>query len=91
MATGRNFSMSGINSGHHYLPTYQILMILDNAEFLRYCGGHLAILKMATGRNFSMSEINSGHHNLPTYEMSLKSNNVEFVRYCGGHFENGDR
>jgi hypothetical protein len=32
--TGRNFSMSGINSGHHYLPTYQILMILDNVEFL---------------------------------------------------------
>jgi hypothetical protein len=26
MATGRNFSMSGINSGHHYLPTYKILM-----------------------------------------------------------------
>jgi hypothetical protein len=24
MAAGRNFSMSGINSGHHYLPTYQI-------------------------------------------------------------------
>jgi hypothetical protein len=30
MATGRNFSMSGINSGHHYLPTDQILMISDN-------------------------------------------------------------
>jgi hypothetical protein len=27
MATGRNFSMLGINSEHHYLPTYQILMI----------------------------------------------------------------
>jgi hypothetical protein len=40
MATGRNFSMSGINSGHHYLPTYQILMISDTVEFLRYCGGH---------------------------------------------------
>ena len=40
MATGRNFSMSAINSGHHYLPTYQILMISDNVEFLRYCGGH---------------------------------------------------
>jgi hypothetical protein len=26
MAIGRNFSMSGINSGHHYLPTYQFLM-----------------------------------------------------------------
>jgi hypothetical protein len=34
MATGRNFSMSGINSGHHYLPTYQILMTSDNVEFL---------------------------------------------------------
>jgi hypothetical protein len=34
MATGRNFSMSGINSGHHYLPKYKILMISDNVEFL---------------------------------------------------------
>jgi hypothetical protein len=34
MATGRNFSMSGINSGHHYLPTYKILIISDNVEFL---------------------------------------------------------
>ena len=40
MATGRNFSMSGINSGHHYLPTYKIWMISDNVEFLRYCDGH---------------------------------------------------
>jgi hypothetical protein len=34
MGTCRNFSISGINSGHHYLPTYQILMILENVEFL---------------------------------------------------------
>jgi hypothetical protein len=34
MAIGRNFSMSGINSGHYYLPTYQILMTLENVEFL---------------------------------------------------------
>jgi hypothetical protein len=34
MVTGRNFSMLGINSGHHYLPTYQILMISSNVEFL---------------------------------------------------------
>ena len=40
MATARNFSISGINSGHYYLPTYQILMISDNVEFLRYCGSH---------------------------------------------------
>jgi hypothetical protein len=40
IAIGRNFSMSGINSGHYYLPTYQILMISENVEFVRYCGGH---------------------------------------------------
>jgi hypothetical protein len=34
MAIGRNFSMSGINSGNYYLPTYQILMISENVEFL---------------------------------------------------------
>jgi hypothetical protein len=34
MVIGRNFSMLGINSGHHYLPTYQILMISGNVEFL---------------------------------------------------------
>jgi hypothetical protein len=34
IATVRNFSMSGINSGHYYLPTYKILMISDNVEFL---------------------------------------------------------
>jgi hypothetical protein len=40
MVTGRNFSMSAINSVHHYLSTYQILIISDNVEFLRYCGAH---------------------------------------------------
>ena len=29
MVIGRNISMSGINSGHHYLPTYQILIMLN--------------------------------------------------------------
>jgi len=35
MAIGRNFSRSGINLGHYYLPTYQIFMISENVEFLR--------------------------------------------------------
>ena len=34
MATGRNFSMSGINSGHHNLPAYEILLKSDNVESL---------------------------------------------------------
>ena len=40
MATGKNFQCWESKSGHHYLPTYQILMISDNVEYLRYCGGH---------------------------------------------------
>jgi hypothetical protein len=35
-----NCSMSGINSGHHNLPTYQMSLKSDNIEFVRYCGGH---------------------------------------------------
>jgi hypothetical protein len=41
MATARNFSMSGINSGHHNLPTYEMSLKSDNVEFVRYYGGHI--------------------------------------------------
>jgi hypothetical protein len=88
MATGRNVSMSGSNSGHHNLPTYEMALKSDNVEFVRYCGG---ILKMASGKKISMSGINSGHHHLPTYQILMISDNVEFLRYCGDHFEDGDR
>ena len=40
MVTGINFSMSGINSGHHNLPTYEMVLKSDNVEFVQYCGGH---------------------------------------------------
>jgi hypothetical protein len=40
MASDRHFSMSGINLGHHNLPTYEISLKSDNVEFVRYCGGH---------------------------------------------------
>jgi hypothetical protein len=30
MVTGRNCSMSGINSGHHYLPIYQIWVTIES-------------------------------------------------------------
>jgi hypothetical protein len=67
--TGRNFLISGTNSGHHnlptyemslksghhYLPTYQILMILDNVEFLRPFSWHW---KISTDRHFQ-----NGRHN----------------------------
>ena len=37
---GRNFSMSGIHSGHHNLPIYEMSLKSDNVEFVQYCGGH---------------------------------------------------
>ena len=40
MATGRDFSMSGIISGHYNLPTYEMSLKSD-VEFVRYCDGHL--------------------------------------------------
>ena len=76
MATGRNFSMSGINSGHHNLPTYEMALKSDNVEFVRYCGGHFE---------------NVGNQYLPTYQILMISDNVEYLRHCGGHFVNGDR
>jgi hypothetical protein len=88
MATGRNCSMSGINSGHHNLPTYEMALKSDNVEFVRIVA---AILKMATCRTFSMSGINPGHHYPPPYRILMISDNVEFLRYCGSHFENGDQ
>ena len=42
MVTGKKFSMSRINSEHHNLPTYEMLLKSDNdnVEFVQYCGGH---------------------------------------------------
>jgi hypothetical protein len=40
METGRNFLMSGINSGHHNLPTYEISLKSNYVEFEWYCGSH---------------------------------------------------
>jgi hypothetical protein len=37
METGRNFAMSGINSWHHNLPTYEISLKSNNAEFDFVC------------------------------------------------------
>jgi hypothetical protein len=88
MAKGRNFSMSGINSGHYYLHTNQILMISDNVEAkIQHC----SISKVAF--NLFFKPVVSGRfgrlHNRQI--ITLKSNNVQFVRNCGSHFENGDR
>jgi hypothetical protein len=40
MATAKKISMSGINLGHHNLPTYEMSLKSDNVKFVRYCDGH---------------------------------------------------
>ena len=73
--TSRNFSMSGINSSHHSLPTYEISLKSNYVEYVRYCGGHF---ENGDSKKISMSGINSGHHYLPTYQILMISENVEF-------------
>jgi hypothetical protein len=49
MATGRNFSMSGINSGHQNIPTYEMALKSDNElipDIEKF--QPVAIFKMAT-------------------------------------------
>ena len=66
METGRHFSMSGINLGHHNLPTcLYIWNVIEIGQCWIYAVIVAAIMKMATGRNFSMSGISLGHHNQP--------------------------
>ena len=38
--TRYDFSMSGIYSGYHNLPTYEMSLKSDIVEFVRHCGGH---------------------------------------------------
>jgi hypothetical protein len=40
MENGRHISISGINSGHHNLPTYESSLKSNIVEFVQYCGGH---------------------------------------------------
>jgi hypothetical protein len=50
MATGRNFSMSGINLGHHNLHTYEMSLKSDNVEFVRF-QRHFICMKIMMSQN----------------------------------------
>jgi hypothetical protein len=71
MATGRNFSMSGINSGHHNLPTYEMALKSDNVDLVWHPELipdieqflPVAIFKMATTISQKINIVQY-HHNL---------------------------
>jgi hypothetical protein len=75
MATGRNFSMSGINSGHLNLHTYEMSLKSDNVEFVRYCGGHF---DCPISSKFYMWVDNDVPNYFPTLKLSTSR-----------HFQNG--
>ena len=69
METGRNFSMSGINSGRW------------NWTMLNLCGIVAAILKMATGRNFRCQE---SFRDIIIYpHMKCRWNRTILLNLCG--------
>jgi hypothetical protein len=71
MATARNFSMSGINSGHHNLPTYEMSLKSDNVEYVRNCGGHFENNDVPnwflTSKNFYLSPFSKWPPQYRTY------------------------
>jgi hypothetical protein len=97
MATARNFSMLGIYSGHHNLPTYE--MSLKSATYHMYVDYDVPNWFL-TSKNFYRSPFskwppqcrtNSTMSDFNNISYVCRLDNAEFVRYCGGHFENGDR
>jgi hypothetical protein len=69
MATGRNFSMSGINSGHYNLPTYEMSLKSDNVEFVRYCGDHFV-----NGDRYKFCNVGTS--------LSTHISNLDDIRQC---------
>jgi hypothetical protein len=88
MATGRNCSMLGINSGHHYLPTYQILMISDNVE--KFAVLWWPFWKWRPVEIFQCRDIII-YPNIKFwwYRTMLNFYRPFFIPYFGSHFENG--
>jgi hypothetical protein len=84
MATGRNFSMSEINSGHHNLPTYEMSLKSDNVEFSschHFQNGH------HNAAQIQHCPISTTFHMWVDYDVS----NLFLTLKNFGHFENGDR
>ena len=85
MASARNFSMSGINSGHHNLPTYEMSVKSDNVEFVRYCGGQFEYIfwkKLLNGlklRAFEKYYYILVKYKMPYYYSSMV---IRYIFYC---------
>jgi hypothetical protein len=92
MATVRNFSMSAINSEHHYLPTYKILMISDNVEFfavLWWSFWKWRPVEIFQCRESIRDIIIYSHIKFWWYRTMLNFNRPFFMPCFGSHFENG--
>jgi hypothetical protein len=100
MATGRNFSMLGINSGHHYLPIYKILMItLFDFNEISYVGRLWWPELIPNIENFLLVSTIPHKFNIVQFQRNfifiIIYPYIKFwwyrtmLNFCG-HFENGD-
>ena len=96
MATGRNCLMSGINSGHHYLPTYQILKW--NGVEIGQCWICVVLwwpfwkwrpVEIFQCRESIRDIIIYPHIKFWWYQTMLNFYRPFFIPYFGSHFENG--
>ena len=94
MATGRNLSMSGINSGHHNLPTYE----MPNGVEIGQCWICAVLwwpfwkwrpVEIFQCRESIQDIIIYPHIKFWWYRAMLNFYRPFFIPYFGSHFENG--
>ena len=86
------FDVTGINSGHHNLPTYEMALKSDNVEFVRYLWR--SFWKWQPVEIFQCLEsirdiIIYPHIKFWWYRTMLKFYHPFFMPCFGSHFENG--
>jgi hypothetical protein len=86
MASGRNVSVSGINSGHHNQPTYEMALKSDNVEFVRYLWR-----PFSKWRPVEIFQCREWIWDIIIYPHIKFWWHRTMLNFCGGHFENGDR
>jgi hypothetical protein len=86
MATGRNFSMSGINSGHHILPRYEMSLKYfqngrHNTAKIQHCSISKVAFDLFTDILSAVGLLSTGNRK-HIKKLLIKINNFKFsVRY----------
>jgi hypothetical protein len=89
MATGRNFSMSGIISGHHNLPTYEMANGRHNTAQIQHCSISTSWIDSRHWKIYTGLYFQNGRHNTAKIQhcsISKVAFNLFFKPVVGGCF-----